>query len=185
MIRPMFQYGDIRKTEVWNRCGSCMAYKDRAIYGPAELQTIGYRYGWKSKFTLLCLSLMSYLQENMFNNLGAGTGQDIQCFIMFSDITNIYIKKTKGPTSMKLFTATGKLIFFLTTRNIRCVHHGWHGTHRYDIEVLATHASTCWSVCGNNLNILSMCAVSPVVHTSNISSCQKKNQFSCGCEHFH
>ena len=26
---------------------------------------------------------------------------------------------------------------------------------------------------GNNLNIVSMCAVSPVVHTSNISSCQK------------
>ena len=25
-------------------------------------------------------------------------------------------------------------------------------------------------VCGNNLNIVSMCAVSPVVHTSNISS---------------
>ena len=29
-------------------------------------------------------------------------------------------------------------------------------------------------MCGNNLNIVSMCAVSPVVHTSNISSCQKK-----------
>jgi len=29
-------------------------------------------------------------------------------------------------------------------------------------------------VCGNSLNIISMCAVSPVVHTSNISSCQKK-----------
>ena len=28
-------------------------------------------------------------------------------------------------------------------------------------------------VCGKNLNIVSMCAVSPVVHTSNISSCQK------------
>jgi len=34
-------------------------------------------------------------------------------FIMFSVITNIYNKKTKGPTSMELFTATGKLIFFL------------------------------------------------------------------------
>ena len=42
-------------------------------------------------------------------------------------------------------------------------------------------------VCGKNLNILSMCAVSPVVHTSNISSCQKKIlfQFSRGCEQFH
>ena len=34
----------------------------------------------------------------------------------------------------------------------------------------------CHSVCGNNLNIVSMCAVSPVVHTSNISSCQKKKK---------
>ena len=36
------------------------------------------------------------------------------------------------------------------------------------------------------LNIISTCAVSPVVHTSNISSCQKKLfQFFCGCEQFH
>jgi len=31
------------------------------------------------------------------------------CFIMFSVITDIYNKKTKGPTIMELFTATGKL----------------------------------------------------------------------------
>jgi hypothetical protein len=30
-------------------------------------------------------------------------------FIMFSVITNIYKKKTKGPSLMELFTATGKL----------------------------------------------------------------------------
>ena len=35
---------------------------------------------------------------------------------------------------------------------------------------------------GKNLNIISACAMSPVVHTSNIFSCQKKLfQFSCGC----
>jgi hypothetical protein len=71
----------------------------------------------------------------------------IQCntgrFIMFSVITNIYNKKTKGPTLMELFIATGKQKkFFLTTRDVQCVHHGWHGTHRYDIQVLATHVST-------------------------------------------
>jgi len=35
-------------------------------------------------------------------------------FIMLSVITNIYNKKTKGPTLMEFFTATGKLekIFF-------------------------------------------------------------------------
>ena len=62
---------------------------------------------------------------------------------MFSVITNIYNKKTKGPTLMELFTATEKLkTFFLTTRDVRCVHHGWHGTHRYESQVLATHASS-------------------------------------------
>ena len=47
-------------------------------------------------------------------------------FIMFSVITNIYNKKTKGPTLMELFTATGKQkkFFFVTTRDVRCVHHG-------------------------------------------------------------
>ena len=65
-------------------------------------------------------------------------------FIMFSVITNIYNKKTKGPTWIELFTATGKLkrVFFLTTRDVRCVHHRWRGTLRYDIQALATHAST-------------------------------------------
>jgi hypothetical protein len=44
------------------------------------------------------------LQKN--NNTG--------CFIMFSVFTNIYNKKTKGPTLMELFTATEKLKkFFL------------------------------------------------------------------------
>jgi len=33
-------------------------------------------------------------------------------------------------------------------------------------------------VCGKNSNIVSMCAVSPVVHTSNTSSVKKKNLFS-------
>ena len=63
-------------------------------------------------------------------------------FIMFSVITNIYNKKTKGPTLMELFTATGRLkkfFFFLTTRDVRCVHHGWHGIPWCDIQVLATH----------------------------------------------
>jgi hypothetical protein len=64
-------------------------------------------------------------------------------FIMIFVITNIYNKKTKGRTLMELFTATGTLKkSFLTTRDVRCVHHGWHGTHQYNIQVLATHAST-------------------------------------------
>ena len=61
------------------------------------------------------------------------------CFIMFSVITDIYNKKTTGSTLMEFFTATGKLKKFLTTRDVWCVHHGRHGTRRYDIQVLATH----------------------------------------------
>jgi len=62
---------------------------------------------------------------------------------MFSMITNIYNKKTKGPALMELFTATGKLKkkIFLTTRVVRCVHRMWHGTHRYDIQVLVTRVN--------------------------------------------
>jgi len=63
---------------------------------------------------------------------------------MFSLIRNIYNKKTKGPTLMELFTATEKneKVFFLTTIDVRCVHHGWHGTHRYDIQFLPhTHVN--------------------------------------------
>jgi len=59
---------------------------------------------------------------------------------MFSVITNIYNKKPEGP--MELFTATGKKKkIFLTTRDVRCMHHWWQGTQRCDIQVLATHAS--------------------------------------------
>jgi hypothetical protein len=41
---------------------------------------------------------------------------------MFSIITNIYNRKTKGPTLMELFAATGKLKkFFLTTHKHGCI----------------------------------------------------------------
>ena len=44
-------------------------------------------------------------------------------FIMFSVITKVYDRKTKGPTLMELFIATGKLgTFFFITRDVRCVH---------------------------------------------------------------
>jgi hypothetical protein len=80
---------------------------------------------------------------------------------MFSVITNIYNKKTKGPTLMELFAATGKLkCFFLQLEMFDVCTAG----DTADVQVLTIHAST-W------------------VHISNISSCQKKLfQFSCGCE---
>jgi hypothetical protein len=88
-------------------------------------------------FILVLVITHKITKNNLFSFVHAGR------FIIFSVITNIYNKKTKGLTAMELFTATGKLKnSYLTTREVRCVHHGWHGTHRYDIQVLATHAST-------------------------------------------
>ena len=45
--------------------------------------------------------------------LPRGSLQNTGRFIMLSVITNIYNKKTKGPTLMELFTATGKLKKFI------------------------------------------------------------------------
>jgi len=45
----------------------------------------------------------------MFTNMQHCSEHYTGRFIMFSVITNIYNKKTKGPTLMELFTATGKL----------------------------------------------------------------------------
>jgi hypothetical protein len=41
----------------------------------------------------------------MWNHIPEYTGS----FVIFSVITNIYNKKTKGPTVTELFTTTGKL----------------------------------------------------------------------------
>jgi hypothetical protein len=55
---------------------------------------------------------------------------------MFFVNTNIYNKKSKGPTLMEFFTATGKLkkflfflFLFLTTRDVRCATRGAHIEH--------------------------------------------------------
>jgi len=50
---------------------------------------------------------------------------------MFSVITNNYNKKTKGPTLMQFFTATGKLkkTLCLTTRDVQCVTRDAHIEH--------------------------------------------------------
>ena len=105
-------------------------------------------------------------------------------FIMLSGITNIYNKKSKGPTLMELFTATGKLkTLYIYIYIYRCSMCAPRVTRHTSIRY-----SSCYHTRVNMLtrvNILSMCGVSPVVHTSNISSCQKKLfQFSCGSEQF-
>jgi hypothetical protein len=92
------------------------------LMSPRTHYNIGH--AWFNSYCFI-LSVASLQYSAVRNNTGR--------FIMSSVIRNIYNKKTKGPTLMELFTVTGKL---------NKVHHGWHGTHRYDIQVLATHAST-------------------------------------------
>jgi hypothetical protein len=61
---------------------------------------------WSVQDTHVMLQIFFTKKEPSNSNTGH--------FIMFCMITNIYNKKTKGPTLMELFTATGKLKkFFL------------------------------------------------------------------------
>jgi len=63
---------------------------------------------------------------------------------MFSVMTNIYNKKNKKTYLNGIFHSHSKTekVFISQLEMCRCVHHRWHGTQRYDIQVLATHAST-------------------------------------------
>jgi hypothetical protein len=49
---------------------------------------------------------------------------------MFSVLTNIY-KNHNYSQPQENWS------FFLTTIDVPCVHYGWHGTHRYDIQVFS------------------------------------------------
>ena len=81
---------------------------------------------------------------------------------MFSVITNIYNKKTKGPTLMELFTATGKLnLFFFLQLGM------------FDVCTTGDTAHMLTSVWQELEYRIDVCRVT-VVHTSNVSSCQKK-----------
>jgi len=63
------------------------------------------------------------------------------CFMMFSVIINISNKENQRTNLNGIVHSHRKSekLFFLTTIDVRCVHHRWHGTHRYDIQVLATY----------------------------------------------
>jgi hypothetical protein len=90
------------------------------LYYPLKPTTVTQlKASWNetTKGQKLCMGLqevtVSYTQQlqktvSSFTDKSVYTGR----FIMFSVITNIYNKKTKGPTLMELFKATGKLNFF-------------------------------------------------------------------------
>jgi hypothetical protein len=129
-------------------------------------------------------------------------------FIMFSVITNIYNKKTKEPTLMEFFTATGKLKKFFwqlemfdvwttgNTANIDTVfkllpHTRQHGC----IDILHCCNDPCIQVsevtwqCWAVLCIWISCRCVPCypwcTHRTFLVVEKKPFQFSCGCEKFH
>jgi hypothetical protein len=134
---------------------------------------------------------------------------------MFSLITNIYNKKTKGLTLMGFFTATEKLKkFFLQlemfdvfttgdTAHIDAIFkflpykrqrtygpslpHDLAGLKARVIAAVKNIDAPMLTGVWKELEYrFAMFAVSPVMHTSDISRCkQKLFQFFCGCEQFH
>jgi hypothetical protein len=75
---------------------------------------------------------------------------------------------------MELFIATGKLKTVFWQLEMFDVYTTGDTAFRHvSLQQWRISMHPCWGVCGKNLNIVSMCAVSPVVHTSNISSYKK------------
>jgi hypothetical protein len=66
-----------------------------------------------------------------------------RAFLMLSVITNIYNKKTKGPSLMEMFTATGKLknVFSISPR---------YGS----LQQRRISMHPCLRVCGKKFNIV-------------------------------
>jgi hypothetical protein len=123
---------------------------------------------------------------------------------MYSGTTKIYYRKAVRHLFTKPVQIEGTTPTFFFTSNLFFI----------VVHISAARRCECmlhpfWRVCGKNLNIVSLCAVSPVVHisyscvvtrgahivslcavspvvhTSNISSCHKNKlffQFSCGCK---
>jgi len=108
-------------------------------------------------------------------------------FIIFSLITNIYNKKTKRPTLMKLFTATGKLkkVFVWQLEIFDACSTG-ETVHIDTIFKLLPH--TRQDACVATTWISYRCVPCHPCCTHRTSLVVKQKtffQFSCGCEQFH
>jgi hypothetical protein len=105
-------------------------------------------------------SLFHQQRQRKPENLCPGLGTLFSCgmwyytgrFIMFSVITNIYNKKTKGPALMELFTATGMLFFFFfyNYRYSMCAPRVTRHTFIQDSSACHAAMHPCWHVCGKN-----------------------------------
>ena len=108
---------------------------------------------------------------------------------MFSVITNIYNKKTKGPTLMEFFTATGKLKkFFFHNQSCsmcapRVTRHASMLYSHYIHTIFLPHTLTrVWQELEYRIDA---CRVTRGALIEYLQLKKKKNQFSCGCEKFH
>ena len=108
---------------------------------------------------------------------------------MFSVITNIYNKKTKGPTLMEFFTATGKLkkfFFFLQLEMFNVCTTG--DTAHIDtmfkfLPHTHQHVDTC--VARTLISFRCVPCYPWCTHRTSLDVKKKNFQFSCGCEKFH
>jgi hypothetical protein len=91
----MFRKTAVTSTGTVQHMSTCMIHPATSEYDYAEITIKGSKD--------IC---MFYVFIGVFKISYTGR------FIMFSVITNIYNKKTKGPTLMEFFTVTGKLKSF-------------------------------------------------------------------------
>ena len=106
-------------------------------------------------------------------------------FIMFTVITNIYNKKTKGPTLMEFFTTTGKLkkFFFDNQRCSICAPLVTRYTYSSCCHTRVNMLTRVWQQLQYRIDV---CRVTRGAHIEHLQlSKKKKFQFSCGCEKFH
>jgi hypothetical protein len=103
---------------------------------------------------------------------------------MFSVITNIYNKKTKGPTLMELFTATGKLksFFFFWQLEMFAPRVTRHTSIRYS-SCCHTHGRAC--VATTWISYWCVPCHLWCTHRTPLVVKKKLFQFSCGCEQLH
>jgi len=80
------------------------------VLSPLSLSSVASKYCHMS--VIICMVSTNNERCKKYSPMYQSVLGNTGCFIMFSLITSIYNKKTKGPTLMELFTVTGKQLFF-------------------------------------------------------------------------
>ena len=93
-----------------------MTKNSRVVLSPSSDTSLSHLKGLKSHWQRRLQTDKHKHKQNLCTHFAPYTG----AFVMFSVITNIYNKKTKGLTLMELLTATGKLKKFFWGDNYSC-----------------------------------------------------------------